>query len=303
MGGPRTLLISRLDKHVMAGPVGAEGAPGRWRAVPYRTDEFDGVLLGCGEATRPEPVTLRLGPAGPHRIWLGVYAPFSQGHVRVRLTRDTCCRMLATPAYGTIDPPVIHELLWREADLSGQALMLEGAYYRGSPLAGALAFVRLEPIERIDTRPRPEVWRPMAITNDGCGVFRAMPHRRPEDLLEGLDRIPDDSSMRILLWGNGNGDSCNYPTKVGSPMFQDWADPFPGDVAAVGVPNVRRWQESGWDSLRLVREFSRARGWELHVYIRRSPARIPRRSCCGPSSSTRTRNGGAWTATGTRSIA
>ena len=84
MSDRQPILISHLDTHVIAGPAGAEGAPGRWRTVPYRTAEFDGVLLGCGQATRPEPVTLRLGATGPHRIWLGLYAPFSSGRVRHR---------------------------------------------------------------------------------------------------------------------------------------------------------------------------------------------------------------------------
>ena len=261
-------LISRLDKYVVSGTVGTGGAHGRWRAVPYRTDEFEGVLLGCGESTEPEPVTLRLGALGPHRIWLGLFGAFGKGYIRVRLSRDLCCRTFVTPDHGVIEPPVMHELLWKESDLTDQDLVLEAAYSLGRPLPGALAFVRLEPIDEIALPARPEVWRPMAVTNDGCGVFTAMPHRRPEDILEHLDQICDDSCMRILLWGNGDADCCNYPTEVGCAMFQEGGDPFPHNVAAMGIPNLRRWRDSGWDSLRLLREYTRRRGWELHVYIR-----------------------------------
>ena len=268
MAGSSSQLIARLDRRVTAGSAGPEETPGQWRCVPYRTDAFEGVLLGCGEATRPEPVTLRLDADGPHRIWLGLHAPFSKGHVRVRLTGDLCCQAFATPDHSAIDPPVMHEVLWKEADLSGQDLVLEAAYARGRPLPGALAFVRLEPIRELSSAAAPDVWRAMAITNDGSGVFRAMPHHRPEDILEQLEAIPDSSCMRILLWGNGDADNCNYPTEVGSPMFGDRAESFFEDVHSVAAPNMRLWLARGWDSLRLVRDYTRRRGWELHVYIR-----------------------------------
>ncbi len=105
MNASPVTLISCLDKHVVSGPVGTRSAPGRWRAVPYRTDAFEGVFLGCGHATKPLPVTLRLGVRGPHRIWLGLYGASRTGCIRVRLTRDLCCRTFVTPPYGILDPP------------------------------------------------------------------------------------------------------------------------------------------------------------------------------------------------------
>ena len=264
--GPQ--LLTHLDRHVIAGAVGPKEAPGQWRCVPYRTDGFEGVLLGCGEATRPGPVTLRLGVTGLHRIWLGLHAPFSGGHVRVRLTDDLCCQAFAAPDHSVIEPPVMHEMFWKEVDLSGQDLVLEAVHYRGRPLPGALAFVRLEPIDKEDEPANPDVWRPLVVTNDGSGVFRSMPHHRPEDLLEQFEAIPDSSCMRVLLWGNGDADNCNYPTQVGSPMYGNGAESFFEDVNSSGVPNMRRWREEGWDSLKVVRDYTRRRGWELHVYIR-----------------------------------
>ena len=201
-------------------------------------------------------------------MWIGVYGAGWGGSIRVRLTGDVCFRTLATPPYSVIDPPVIHELLWKECDLTGQDLVLAGAY-NGRPLPGALAFVRLEPIEAAEGPSRPEVWRPMAVTNDGHCVFRSLPMHRREDLLESLDAIPDNNCMRILLWGNGDGDICNYPTKVGAPLFRDDdKDHYKREVAETAVPTMRRWRERGWDSLQTVREYTRQRNWEFHVYIR-----------------------------------
>jgi len=262
------VVLARLDECVEEGPVSSVAKPGHWHTVSYRAEGFDGVMLGCGEATCPEPVRLRLGATGLYRIWLGLYA-WRSGAIRVRLTQDLCCTQFSAPPYGVLESPVLHELLWKECDLSGQDLWLEGAY-AGKPLAGALAYLRLEPVESLqEERPGPQVWRGMCITNDGCGVFRHGPHHRPEDLLETLEDVPDSSCMRSLLWGNGNADNCNYPTKVGNPMFlQKWEDPHVACDGAFGLPNVKKWQEQGWDSLRLVREYTRKRDWELHVYIR-----------------------------------
>ena len=263
-----TRLISYLDKSVESGPVSPGAAPGHWRAVPYEAEGISGVMLGCGEATAPGPVRLRLGVDGPHRIRLGIYA-WATAQIRVRLTRDLCCTRLAAPRFRVIGPPVIHELLWRECDLTGQGLFLEGAY-DGKPLAGALAYVRLEPVKTLpEPSARPEVWRGMCISNDGCGVFRDSPHQRPADILESLETIPDSSCMRSLLWGNGNADSCNYPTTVGNPLFLErWPDPYVARDGAIGLPNASQWQKPGWNSLHVVREYTHKRDWELHVYIR-----------------------------------
>lgn len=260
--------ISHLDEAVDSGPVGAVAQPGHWRAIPYKADGFDGVMLGCGETTCPGPVRLRLGVAGMHRIWLGLYA-WRRGAIRVRLTRDMCCTQFCAPEYGVLEPPVLHEIEWKSSDLSGQDLWLEGAYSQKG-LAGALAYIRLEPVDALPApATSPAVWRGMSISNDGCGVFRRGPHQRPEDLLETLEAIPDVSCMRSLLWGNGNADSCNYPTKIGNPLFlQKWLDPHVEGDGAFGLPNARRWQEPGWDSLRLIRDYTQKRSWELHVYIR-----------------------------------
>ena len=54
------ILISDLQAPVKEGPVQAEGAPGVWRAVPYRSGDIEGVFLGCGELTAPaETITSR----------------------------------------------------------------------------------------------------------------------------------------------------------------------------------------------------------------------------------------------------
>ena len=57
------MLISHLDDAVISGSFVTErpGIHGQWRAIPYATDGFDGVLPGCGHGISPNPSTLELG--------------------------------------------------------------------------------------------------------------------------------------------------------------------------------------------------------------------------------------------------
>lgn len=262
------MLFSHLDQYIEAGVASRNAQRGRWHLVAYEAEGFDGVMLGCGELTDPDPITVHLGLTGPHRIFLGLYA-YGNGAIRVRLSDHPYSTRFATPPRSVILPPVIHEVEWKACDLTGRDLIIEGAFQRKA-LPGALAFIRAVPLARMPAVvPRPDVWRPMCISNDGCGVFRDSHHRRPEEILETTAAIPDSSCMRSLLWGNGNADSCNYPTQVGNPMFLDrWADPHCACDGNFGLPNLARWQDEGWDSLKLVRDYTRSRDWELHVYIR-----------------------------------
>jgi hypothetical protein len=64
-----------------------------------------------------------------------------------------------------------HEVEWKACDLTGRDLIIEGAFQRKA-LPGALTFIRAVPLARLPAVvPRPDVWRPMCISNDGCGVF------------------------------------------------------------------------------------------------------------------------------------
>lgn len=263
--GAGAIVISDLDKRVSGELIAGEDH-NLWSAIPYEAEGFVGVMLGYREGTYPAPVTVKLGVTGPYRIWVGMYSFIQRSRIRVRLSGDRCCREIRPPEeLERISLPVLHEVFWKEADLTGQDLILEGAY-RSELYPGALAYLRLEPIEQIHVE-EPIVRHPLAITEDGYGIFGRLPHTRPDDLLESFETIPDGSCMRMLLWGCGNGDVCNYPTRVGT--YQPSA---PGACLSYFYntlyDNRKLWQDRGWDSLELVGEYARSRGWEFQVYLR-----------------------------------
>jgi hypothetical protein len=247
--------------------------PDLWSAIPYRAAGFSGVMLAEGEGPSLAPLTLRLHQKGVYRIWLGVYRHLAGAtfQIRVRLSADLCCQKVGLPkeareGYPSCLRSTLYEILWKEADLTGQDLILAG-FDSSSHEMGALAYLRLEPIEKMAPKPERRVVHPLTITNDGHGIFGEVPHFRPEDLLESLEKIPDGSCVRTLIWGSGCGDVCNYPTTVGTYLqgkVSNYWHPF----NRIWSSNLELWRKNGWNSLELLREYTRRRNWEFQVYIR-----------------------------------
>ena len=241
-----------------------------WKPIPYETEGFSGVMLGCGEGLDPTPITIRLNVAGDYRVWLGIYSYCTLGNLRVKLTDDLCCQTISPPKkMDRISEPIFHEMFWKQADLTDQDMILQGGAHKPDLYPAALAYIRLEPIDNAaapETSPE-KVRYLLAVTNDGHGIMGAFPHKRPEDLLESFESVPKDCCMQILLWGVHCADVCNYPTKVG--VYQS-AEPGPrlNSFDNTYFNNLRLWQDKGWDSLRLVRDYAKGRGWQFHAYIR-----------------------------------
>ena len=261
----KEILITDIPSRLIAGEVGEKGKPGRWRRHPYECGEYSGVMVSCGMRTGPEPLTIRLDAQGPYRIRLGLFKMFEgyQTIARVRLSGDTCCKALPVPVMEQGSDVYIYEILWREADLTGQDLILEGHFRE----TGSLASIRLEPIDGLTEPCKSDIAFPMAITEDGHGAFTRRPHRRPEDLLENLARIPDDSCMKILLWCISGADLCNYPTEVGTYDYGRSRDNLT-DGYWIRDENMRLWRKEGWDSMEVMRDYARSRDWEFHVSMR-----------------------------------
>lgn len=281
-----TVVISELDQHVIDGPFQAAAAPGSWRAVPYSSDGMEGVLLGCGERTNPAPVTIGLGVEGTYRVWLGLPVLMTIGEcniVRVRLSDDPCCTTLSagrgssqyTDSYTSPsfpDPsaaglgPTLYEIHWKDADLTGQDLILEGAYNTlGIP--GALGLIRLEPVDGLPATPVREVAHPLAMTEDGHGIFWSKPHRRPEDILESYANIPEGTAAGIVLWNVMGGLATSFPSQAGE-IGEGRSQDYHRHGDAMVMRNVDLWIEKGWNSMQVARDYCRGRGWAFHIAMR-----------------------------------
>ncbi len=258
------IIIRDLNKRVSRKCINGKN-PNLWRAIPYQSESFEGVMLACGGGTNPVPITIQLAVKGLYRIWLGIY--YSQ--IRVRLSKDSYYQKITLPEKRSIESSAfLYEVFWKETDLTEQDLILGGNHDPDS-YPGALAYIRLEPISKIQKRLKRKCSFPLFITDDGYSIFGEFPHSHPEDLLEHFENIPEESCMRGLIWGSGNADICNYPTKVGNfyPYYDDYNN-YLRHFHRIFYRNMKLWREKGWDSLKLMREYTKKRKWEFHIYIR-----------------------------------
>ncbi len=240
-----------------------------WKAVSYRSSDFAGVMLGNGGGQHPVPLEIRLNKKGAYRVFLGLYNGWSLPQVRIRLSRDLCCQRVVVSEHKKTRcydiSATIYEVFWKEADLTGQNLFLESSFTNAYP--SALAYIRLESIDKLESPEKKESPHSLFITEDGHDIFGLFPHSRPEDLLESFENnVPEDRNyVQGLIWGNGVGDVCNYPTETGNY--------FPADASYSlsrhnFYQNTRLWRKKGWDSMELVKKYAGQRNWEFQVYIR-----------------------------------
>ncbi len=194
--GNRDILINELDKAVDGELLQKSKAQTNlWKAIPYESEEFAGVMLGGGGGPKQQPITVRLGAKGKYRIFLGLYGGYNAVQFKVKLSKDDKSTTLPIKVTGN-RTLVISETFWKEADLTGQDLILEGVGNPNHP-PGAIAYVRLEAI------PQRKDFYPMAITNDGHGIFLGPVGSGPKALLKTFESIPDGNCMQMLFWGNG----------------------------------------------------------------------------------------------------
>ena len=263
--GNGDILINELDKAVDGRLLQKDKSDTNlWKTVPYRSEEFAGVMLGGGGGPKQTPITIRLGAKGKYRVFLGLYGGYHARKVRVKLTNDPTHSDLPITIRGNY-PLSICEVFWKETDLTDQNLVLLGLG-DSTHHPSALAYVRLEAI------PDRKASYPLLITNDGNGIFRTPDGGTPEGILKTFETIPKDTCMRMLFWGNGCADNCNYPTKVGNfyphaGHQQLWQRDF--------AKNLGNWQENGWDSMKVILDYARKRNWEFQVYIRMEAFKAP----------------------------
>jgi|GEM_PF-1233988 hypothetical protein len=241
-----------------------------WKTIPYQTENFSGIMIGDGGGPNPVPITIRLGVKGLYRVFLGIYSGYSIPKINVRLSRDISCQTIGLSDIKLKDNVYergahIYEIHWKEADLSGQDIILEGA---DDPniRPSALAYIRLEPVSEIQNRDG-KAFLPLTVTNDGHGIFSGPLHSCPDDLLKPFEIIPEESCMRILLWGNGCADNCNYPTKVGN-FYHNAGRNYRNTWMQKWSMNMELWKKKGWNSIKVVRDYTKKRNWEFQVYIR-----------------------------------
>ncbi len=126
--------------------------PDKWRVMPYTAGHTEGKLLVAGECTKPNPLTLKLGLTGWHKIFLGMIKIGFDNRFYIKLSNDPWYRavnMSKEPRPIHYDPHEwIEEDFWCCADLTNLNILLKKPDVAGKfgILTSSLAWIRCVPM-------------------------------------------------------------------------------------------------------------------------------------------------------------
>jgi len=270
-----------------------ETTGGKWRTLPYETDELSGVMLiGGTEACAPD-VTLPLGVSGWHAVSLGVFGGYHEpDQVLARLTGDdtfTVARLQrhqTTPWYRQYAGEPIWEIFWKVADLTNRDLVIGQQTWRVAPGDGPgshksvesmVAYVKLVPLSDAELSEhqadlkRSENRR--LFTHNDAGVHSQLP-TTAEEIRRNLEEYRDTDFSRIY-WEAGYGDKMNYFSEVGSVRPSVSEDYYDGPGQHITEESWRILGEKGIDPFGVALEYAHEIGLEFHAGLRVSGFNFP----------------------------
>jgi len=244
---PDAIMLTDMGQAEPAAALGPVATMGQWGLYSYGTADITGQAVYCRPFANPPELTLSLPARGWHRVYLGIhYGHTHNSHVAklgaeivdqtlwARLTGDRAYRLIEPEYAGTKSPvPVekfgftdIVEVLWRSADLQGQALHIAPRRSARCPgEAAGLAWIRLEPLTEQEVRActEPATGQTARLIYIGdCDLHDDYPVSQ-----DGVHRLLDplaDTDFDLVLWQTCMGDVCYYPT-----------DRFPRAYAVDGI--------------------------------------------------------------------
>ena len=253
-----------------------------WQVVPYETEEFSGQMLIAGPETEAPPVTVPLGVAGWHRIYLGLWSNWTEELVRVRLSGDRAfVKVNREREQGSFaDNYSLDERYWKTADLTGQDLVL-GQQTAGMTQPAYIAYVKLEPLDEGEVAElladRDDVSnRRLICMNDGFSDFGRFRPTSREEIWEFLEPYRD-SDFRKMFWCPGaGGDVLTYPSDIGSLTGSKTRD-YPRVVDRYIGESMQILAGARIDTIETVVEYGHSVGLEVHI-----SQRMEAFQCCPP---------------------
>ena len=277
-----------------ANALSPETRRGRWRTLPYETDELSGVMLiGSTEAGAPD-VTYPLEVAGFHAVSLGVFGGYQEpNQVLARLTGDetfTAVRLQrheTTPWYRQYAGEPIWEIFWKVADLTDRQIVIGQQTWRTAAGEGPgshqsiesmLAYIKLVPLSDSEVAAyqadltRTENRR--LFTHNDAGVHSHLP-TTAEEIRRNLEEYRDTDFSRIY-WEAGYGDQMNYFSEVGSVRGSVSGERHDGPFSQyITDESWRVLREKGIDPFRVALEYAHEIGLEFHAGLRVSGFNFP----------------------------
>jgi len=219
--------ISDLSRCLPASALSKTTQPDTWRLIPYSSDEVSGTLIHAASFTNAPEVSIPLGIAGWHRIYLGIWQPNfaydGDTALRVKMSGEAAFRRILPPkSADTQADTYLRELFFCDADLTDQKLII-GKMNGLVGMNASLAYVRLEPIgpeevARIVADRDQTATHNLVATIDGVSYFHYGEYTQPEDVLDQIE-LYRHSDVAKVLWAVTYGDRTNFPTNVPGAVF------------------------------------------------------------------------------------
>ena len=236
-----------------------------WRLIDYETDSVRGVMIQATQNAETPEVSFPLSRKGWHAIYIGIYSywateifqrsvpvPLDESRVLVRLSTDSTFTLLSHK-YDQRRPEYIEEFFWKEADLTGEELVLRqfcrqvlppSASSSGNICNGCwIAYIKLVPLTEqesqkiVQERKRPENRRLFA-HNDGFDYLYFLHPTSEEGVRREIEPYRNTDFSR-MYWEGAHGDICQYPTRIGRTGYTWMKDHYTGGYRGVAECLVR----------------------------------------------------------------
>ena len=281
----QALYLTDLDRCRPHAVLSTQPLPGHWRLLPYQTDRLKGVMLVAGHDTAAPEVTYPLQQKSWHAIHLGLYSYIHSStiemvtKVQVRLKSDPVFSSITHLGAlgGGLHQSRIDEYFWKQADLSGEDLILRQvpgsmALAGKSNQAAWIAYIKLAPLSEaqvqalMEDRRRKDTRRLFIGPGGGTGW-------------EGQPRVQIESYRHTdfsrVYWDAASGDRCDYPTKIGLAPFQELSqDPY-RTADRLHTESWQLLQKKGIDPFLAAVNHAHDAGLEFHAGYRTAGFHYP----------------------------
>lgn len=118
----------------------------KWVVVPYKTKNYSGRMLCCGECSYPEPIELKIELTGWYKVYVGVINASYSCKVGITIgdLGKSIVKAPGSGAWGAVEYG--YKMFYRAADMTGQTVTVTkpGPYSGSSAAISFLEFVEME---------------------------------------------------------------------------------------------------------------------------------------------------------------
>jgi len=239
-----------------------------WQLIEYEAEGISGKMISAGPETAAPDVTYPLHLRGWHALRVGIWgmslAAGVENVIEVRLTDDPCFTTFTRekPSLFTLE-----EGLWRQADLSGQDLVIRH-HKSGFPTTASLAYVRLTPltddeVRQIQEDRQSKGSKRLIAANDGDSDLYMKRPTTKEELVARIEPYRN-TDFKKIFWEIGYGSTTLYRGTHGK-MLGEGIEDFPRIGDRYTAESLRILTAGGIDPLRTVIDYAHSMGLEFHV--------------------------------------